>query len=146
MLQRIGGGLWSDIMSYVHSTNLIPLQEKLLHRSCADFGRDRSWLDNFYINPNTEVTDNVPVATAITGGAGRAGTVLGKRVRERYGISRKAPQRQMMMTAAALDHPARGKGQAQVGSWRRQRGPQRGFTICQEPGPNEGKKDTSMTA
>jgi hypothetical protein len=119
----------SDIMSCVHSTTRFPLQEKLLHRSYADFDRDWSWLDDFYINPNTEAPVNLPVETTTTGVAGGVGTVLGKRARERYGISSKVQHKLIIMTAAALDRPEREGGQAQVGSWSRQRGPQRGFTI-----------------
>ena len=109
---------------------------EFLHCSCADFGRDGSRLDSLYANPDTEAQVNFPVTTATTGGARGAGTVLGKRARERYGTFRKTPYRLMITAAAALSHPKRSEGRAQVGSWRRQGGP-RGFTIRQPPGPKK---------
>lgn len=63
-----------------------------------------------------EAPVDAPAATTTTGCAGGAGTILGKRARERYGISRDAPHGLMITTAAALDRPEREEGQAQVGS------------------------------
>lgn len=133
----------SDIMSYVQSSSVTG---GLLRYSYAGFSRDWSLLDHFYINHNTEAPVNLPVATAISGDAGRAGTVLGKRVRERYEIYRRNAPQSLMIAAAALDHPPeRGKGQATVGS-RRQRELFQGFTEHLLPRPNKRTKYTSMTA
>lgn len=117
----------------------------LLRDSDTSFSRDWALLGLFNINHNTEAPVNLPVATAISGDAGRAGTVLGKRVRERYGIYRRNAPQSLMITAAALHRPERGKGQAPVGS-RRQRDLLQGFTEHLLPRPNKRTKHTSMTA
>jgi hypothetical protein len=73
----------SEDMSYVHL--LI-----LLKGPNADFRR--RWLGLNYADTDfdTAAPINASTATTSAGGAGRAGTVLGKRAREWYGISRKA--------------------------------------------------------
>ncbi|KAH8995906.1 hypothetical protein EDB92DRAFT_1814379 [Lactarius akahatsu] len=77
-----------------------------------------SWLN--YAD-NTAVPTDVLTATTTIGGNGRAGTVLGKRTREWYGISRKLPNMLMTMTAAAPEELTRGGGQAPVGTaWSRE--------------------------
>ena len=130
----------SENMSCVHFTTPVLLTGEILRRPDADFRRHSSWLNHVDTNLNTAA----PTATTTTGGAGRVGTVLGKRARKWYGTSRVASQL-MTMTAAALDHPKREEGQGQAGSWRRQRGPQRGLTIRLPPGPSSGKLNASMT-
>ena len=72
-----------------------------------DLGRNRSWLDGFYFDPNAEAPVNMPAVTTIIEGAGRAATVLGKRIRKWYEGTHKAPQ-SLIMTTAVLDHPERG--------------------------------------
>ncbi|KAH8981502.1 hypothetical protein EDB86DRAFT_2834824 [Lactarius hatsudake] len=116
--------------------------ENIPTQSYPDFPRPSSWVN--YVD-NMAVPTDVLTATTTIGGTGRAGTVLVKRAREWYGISRKPPHMMLMrMTAAAPEQPTRG-GQAPVGSWKRQRGPQRGLTRPTPLGPKIRRQNTSIT-
>ena len=98
--------------------------------------RRLSWWNSVDTNPIAAAPNNTLTATTTTGGAGRARTILGKRARNGYGHSHRAPNRLTTIITA---------GQARVGPWMRQRDPGRGFTLCRSPGPNKPKNNTSMT-
>ncbi|KAH9020959.1 hypothetical protein EDB85DRAFT_2002073 [Lactarius pseudohatsudake] len=78
----------SEDIPYVRFITPVLLTGEVLHRPIADFRRPSSWL-NYAGNTATPI--NVLTATTTTWGTGKTGTALGKRAREWYGISRKAP-------------------------------------------------------
>ena len=106
----------------------------LLYQSNADLRRQLSWWDTIDTNSIGAAPINTLTETTTTWGAGSAGTVLGKRARNRYELFNKAPNR---LTTTTPD-------QARVGPWMRQRVPGRGSTLRQTPGPNIQEKNTSM--
>ncbi|KAH8984211.1 hypothetical protein EDB86DRAFT_2964309 [Lactarius hatsudake] len=128
---------------YWDGTNFAPLTQRDDAPTSAPVGMFENIPPSSWVNyvDNMAVPTDVLTATTTIGGTGRAGTVLGKRAREWYGISRKPPHMMLMrMTAAAPEQPTRGGGQAPVGSWKRQRGPQRGLTRPTPLGPKSGDK------
>jgi hypothetical protein len=98
-----------------------------VYKSYADLRRHLSWLNTVDTNPIGAAAINTLTETTTTWGAGSAGTVLGKRARNRCGLSHETPNSLTTITV----------GQARVGPWMRQRVPGRGFTLRQPPGPNK---------